>query len=266
MEPIIEIKNLTHIYSPNTPFEQRALDQVNLTIYRGEYLGIIGRTGSGKSTLIQHLNGLIRPTEGEVLFQGQDIWSSKELTHNIRFQVGLVFQYPEYQLFEETVYKDIAFGPRNMKLDEQEIDRRVRQAAAFAGLSEEILARSPFELSGGQKRRVAIAGVIAILGVSALAALSGSAEGTGLLYASSILVTVASVIQFIAGIKGIGACSAPQKAASCVKWGIIIAILAIISIIIGFVGGGQFSITSLVLNLLLPGLYVYGAMQMKGTA
>ena len=162
MEPIIEIKNLTHIYSPNTPFEQRALDQVNLTIYRGEYLGIIGRTGSGKSTLIQHLNGLIRPTEGEVLFQGQDIWSSKELTHNIRFQVGLVFQYPEYQLFEETVYKDIAFGPRNMKLDEPEIDRRVRQAAAFAGLSEEILARSPFELSGGQKRRVAIAGVIAM--------------------------------------------------------------------------------------------------------
>ena len=149
MEPIIEIKNLTHIYSPNTPFEQRALDQVNLTIYRGEYLGIIGRTGSGKSTLIQHLNGLIRPTEGEVLFQGQDIWSSKELTHNIRFQVGLVFQYPEYQLFEETVYKDIAFGPRNMKLDEPEIDRRVRQAAAFAGLSE-------------QKRRVAIAGVIAM--------------------------------------------------------------------------------------------------------
>ena len=162
MEPIIEIKNLTHIYSPNTPFEQRALDQVNLTIYRGEYLGIIGRTGSGKSTLIQHLNGLIRPTEGEVLFQGQDIWSSKELTHNIRFQVGLVFQYPEYQLFEETVYKDIAFGPRNMKLDEPEIDRRVRQAAAFAGLSEEIRARSPFELSGGQKRRVAIAGVIAM--------------------------------------------------------------------------------------------------------
>ena len=162
MEPIIEIKNLTHIYSPNTPFEQRALDQVNLTIYRGEYLGIIGRTGSGKSTLIQHLNGLIRPTEGEVLFQGQDIWSSKELTHNIRFQVGLVFQYPEYQLFEETVYKDIAFGPRNMKLDEPEIDRRVRQAAAFAALSDEILARSPFELSGGQKRRVAIAGVIAM--------------------------------------------------------------------------------------------------------
>lgn len=162
MEPIIEIKNLTHIYSPNTPFEQRALDSVNLTIYQGETLGIIGRTGSGKSTLIQHLNGLVRPTSGQILFEGQDIWSSKELTHTIRFQVGLVFQYPEYQLFEETVYKDIAFGPRNMKLDEGEIDRRVRRAAAFAGLRDEVLSRSPFELSGGQKRRVAIAGVIAM--------------------------------------------------------------------------------------------------------
>ncbi len=162
MEPIIEIKGLSHIYSPNTPFEQRALDGIDLTIYRGEYLGIIGRTGSGKSTLIQHLNGLMRPTAGQVLFEGQDIWSSKALTHSIRFQVGLVFQYPEYQLFEETVYKDIAFGPRNMKLDEAEIDRRVRRAAAFAGLGDEILQRSPFELSGGQKRRVAIAGVIAM--------------------------------------------------------------------------------------------------------
>ena len=162
MEPIIEIKGLSHIYSPNTPFEQRALDGIDLTIYRGEYLGIIGRTGSGKSTLIQHLNGLMRPTAGQVLFEGQDIWSSKALTHSIRFQVGLVFQYPEYQLFEETVYKDIAFGPRNMKLDEAEIDRRVRRAAVFAGLGDEILQRSPFELSGGQKRRVAIAGVIAM--------------------------------------------------------------------------------------------------------
>ncbi len=162
MEPIIELKHLTHIYSPNTPFAHRALDDVSLTIFRGEYLGIIGRTGSGKSTLIQHLNGLIAPTQGQVLFEGQDIWSSKALTHSIRFQVGLVFQYPEYQLFEETVYKDIAFGPRNMNLDEQEIDRRVRQAAAFAGLKEEVLSRSPFELSGGQKRRVAIAGVIAM--------------------------------------------------------------------------------------------------------
>lgn len=162
MEPIIEIKNLTHIYSPNTPFEQRALDQVNLTIYRGEYLGIIGRTGSGKSTLIQHLNGLIRPTEGEVLFQGQDIWSSKELTHNIRFQVGLVFQYPEYQLFEETIAKDIAYGPTNMKLPQAEIDERVRESMAAVGLAPELADQSPFALSGGQKRRVAIAGVIAM--------------------------------------------------------------------------------------------------------
>ena len=162
MEPIIEINHLTHIYSPNTPFAQRALDDVSLTIYEGEYLGIIGRTGSGKSTLIQHLNGLLRPTQGEILFQGKDIWSSKELTHSIRFQVGLVFQYPEYQLFEETVYQDIAFGPRNMKLPEEEVDRRVRQAASFAGLGDHVLERSPFELSGGQKRRVAIAGVIAM--------------------------------------------------------------------------------------------------------
>ena len=162
MEPIIEVKNLTHIYSPNTPFEQKALDSIDLTIYRGEYLGIIGRTGSGKSTLIQHLNGLIKPTAGQIFFEGQDIWSSKELTHSIRFHVGLVFQYPEYQLFEETVYKDIAYGPKNMKLGEVEIDRRVRRAAAFAGLSDEVLNRSPFELSGGQKRRVAIAGVIAM--------------------------------------------------------------------------------------------------------
>ena len=162
MEPIIEIKNLTHIYSPNTPFEQTALDNIDLTIYRGEYLGIIGRTGSGKSTLIQHLNGLMKPTAGQIFFEGQDIWSSKELTHSIRFQVGLVFQYPEYQLFEETVYKDIAYGPKNMKLDEAEIDRRVRRAADFAGLSDAVLERSPFELSGGQKRRVALAGVIAM--------------------------------------------------------------------------------------------------------
>ncbi|MBP3319364.1 MAG: ATP-binding cassette domain-containing protein, partial [Ruminiclostridium sp.] len=125
MEPIIEIKNLTHIYSPNTPFQQTALDNIDLTIYRGEYLGIIGRTGSGKSTLIQHLNGLMKPTAGQILFEGKDIWSSKAMIHDIRFQVGLVFQYPEYQLFEETVYKDIAYGPRNMKLDEAEVDRRV---------------------------------------------------------------------------------------------------------------------------------------------
>ena len=162
MEPIISLKQLTHIYSPNTPFEQRALDSIDLDIHPGEYLGIIGRTGSGKSTLIQHLNGLAKPTSGQVLFEGQDIWADKALTHSIRFQVGLVFQYPVYQLFEETVYRDIAFGPKNMKLDEAEIDRRVRRAAEFAGLKEDVLERSPFELSGGQKRRVAIAGVIAM--------------------------------------------------------------------------------------------------------
>ena len=162
LEPIISLKQLTHIYSPNTPFEQRALDRIDLDIHPGEYLGIIGRTGSGKSTLIQHLNGLAKPTSGQVLFEGQDIWADKALTHSIRFQVGLVFQYPEYQLFEETVYRDIAFGPKNMKLDEAEIDRRVRRAAEFAGLKEDVLERSPFELSGGQKRRVAIAGVIAM--------------------------------------------------------------------------------------------------------
>ena len=135
---------------------------MDFTAYRGEYLGIIGHTGSGKSTLIQHLNGLLKPTSGRVLFEGQDIWESKERTRQTRFQVGLVFQYPEYQLFEETVYKDIAFGPKNMKLDDGEIDRRVRQSAEFVGLGPEILEQSPFELSGGQKRRVAIAGVIAM--------------------------------------------------------------------------------------------------------
>ena len=162
MEPIIEIKNLTHIYSPNTPFEQRALDQVNLTIYRGEYLGIIGRTGSGKSTLIQHLNGLIRPTEGEVLFQGQDIWSSKELTHNIRFQVGLVFQYPEYQLFEVDVLSDVCFGPKNQGLSPEECEKNAREALELVGFPEKYYRQSPFELSGGQKRRAAIAGVLAM--------------------------------------------------------------------------------------------------------
>ncbi len=162
VEAIIELKHLTHIYSPNTPFQQTALDNIDLSVYQGECLGIIGRTGSGKSTLIQHLNGLIKPTQGQVLFQGQDIWHNKALTHSIRFQVGLVFQYPEYQLFEETVYRDIAYGPRNMKLEEAEVDRRVRAAAEFAKLPTSVLERSPFALSGGQKRRVAIAGVIAM--------------------------------------------------------------------------------------------------------
>ncbi|MEG1879252.1 MAG: energy-coupling factor transporter ATPase, partial [Pseudoflavonifractor sp.] len=144
------------------PFERGALTDVDFTAYRGEYLGIIGQTGSGKSTLIQHLNGLLKPSSGRILFDGNDIWENKERTRKTRFQVGLVFQYPEYQLFEETVYKDIAFGPKSMKLSEAEIDRRVRQAAEFVGVSQAVLDQSPFELSGGQKRRVAIAGVIAM--------------------------------------------------------------------------------------------------------
>lgn len=162
MEPILQTEKLSHIYSMGTPFEHGALVDVDFTAYRGEYLGIIGHTGSGKSTLIQHLNGLLKPTSGRVLLEGQDIWQSKSLTRQARFRVGLVFQYPEYQLFEETVYQDIAFGPKNMGLDSSEIDRRVRQAAEFVGLPDTQLTRSPFELSGGQKRRVAIAGVIAM--------------------------------------------------------------------------------------------------------
>ena len=162
MEAILETKKLSHIYSAGTPFERAALADVDFAAYPGEYLGIIGHTGSGKSTLIQHLNGLLKPTSGQVLFQGTDIWTDLKTTRRTRFQVGLVFQYPEYQLFEETVYKDISFGPRNMGLDEKEIDRRVRSAAYFVGLRDDQLGQSPFELSGGQKRRVAIAGVIAM--------------------------------------------------------------------------------------------------------
>ncbi len=162
MNPIIETKALTHIYSQGTPFQRYALDGVDFSVNQGEFMGIIGHTGSGKSTLIQHLNGLLKPSSGTVLFEGKDIWSDKFFTRDVRFQVGLVFQYPEYQLFEETVYKDIAFGPKNMKLDEKEIDRRVREAAAFVELPDDVLELSPFELSGGQKRRVAIAGVIAM--------------------------------------------------------------------------------------------------------
>ena len=162
MNAIIETKQLTHIYSAGTPFERGALLEVDFSAMEGEYLGIIGHTGSGKSTLIQHLNALLKPTSGQVLFQGQDVWADPARTRQTRFQVGLVFQYPEYQLFEETVYKDISFGPKNMGLDEKEVDRRVREAAAFVGLRDDKLEKSPFELSGGQKRRVAIAGVIAM--------------------------------------------------------------------------------------------------------
>lgn len=162
MEPILQVQNLTHTYSAGTPFEHVALKNMNFSVERGEFIGIIGHTGSGKSTLMQHLNGLLKPTSGKVLLDGIDIWSDKKLTRQARFRVGLVFQYPEYQLFEETVYKDIAFGPKNMGLSKEEIDRRVREAAGFVGLSEAQLQMSPFDLSGGQKRRVAIAGVIAM--------------------------------------------------------------------------------------------------------
>ena len=162
MEPILQVKNLNYVYSIGTPFEHKALDNVSFSINRGEFIGIIGHTGSGKSTLMQHLNGLLKPSSGEILLDGKDIWSDKNLTRQARFRVGLVFQYPEYQLFEETVYKDIAFGPKNMKLSDEEVDRRVREAAGFVGLTEEQLQVSPFDLSGGQKRRVAIAGVIAM--------------------------------------------------------------------------------------------------------
>lgn len=162
MTPILEIKNLSHVYSAGTPFEHIALENVSFSINRGEFIGIIGHTGSGKSTLIQHLNGLLKPTSGQILLDGEDIWSNKKLTRQARFRVGLVFQYPEYQLFEETVYRDIAFGPKNMGLKADEVDRRVREAASFVGLTDAQLQVSPFELSGGQKRRVAIAGVIAM--------------------------------------------------------------------------------------------------------
>ena len=162
MNPILEVKDLNYIYSIGTPFEHKALDNVSFAVNRGEFIGIIGHTGSGKSTLMQQLNGLLKPTSGQVLLDGKDIWSDKKFTRQARFRVGLVFQYPEYQLFEETVYKDIAFGPKNMGLSAEEIDRRVREAAGFVGLTEKQLEVSPFDLSGGQKRRVAIAGVIAM--------------------------------------------------------------------------------------------------------
>ena len=162
MEPILQVQNLNYIYSAGTPFEHQALDDVSFSVNRGEFIGIIGHTGSGKSTLMQQLNGLLKPTSGKILLDGKDIWSDKKLTRQARFRVGLVFQYPEYQLFEETVYKDIAFGPKNMGLKAEEIDRRVREAAAIVGLTEAQLEVSPFDLSGGQKRRVAIAGVIAM--------------------------------------------------------------------------------------------------------
>ena len=162
MTPVLETKQLCHTYGEGTPFRHDALQNIDFEVRPGEFLGIIGHTGSGKSTFIQHLNGLLKPTSGQILFHGEDIWKDKAFTRDVRFRVGLVFQYPEYQLFEETVYDDIAFGPKNMGLDSEEVDRRVRRAAGFAGIKEENLKKSPFDLSGGQKRRAAIAGVIAM--------------------------------------------------------------------------------------------------------
>ncbi|MBP3266850.1 MAG: energy-coupling factor transporter ATPase [Ruminococcus sp.] len=159
---ILETQELTYTYSAGTPFEKTAVDHVSLKIEEGQMVGVMGHTGSGKSTLIQHFNGLLQHTSGKVLLDGKDIWADKNKIRDVRFQVGLVFQYPEYQIFEETVFKDIAFGPKNMGLDEAEIKRRVLETAHDIGLSEALMERSPFELSGGQKRRVAIAGVMAM--------------------------------------------------------------------------------------------------------
>ncbi len=159
---VIRAENISFVYSPGTAFEKTALDDVSFEIEEGEFVGIIGHTGSGKSTLVQLVNGLLRPTKGRIFLEDKDIWEKPKKIRNVRFRVGMVFQYPEYQLFEETVYKDISFGPRNMGLEEEEIDKRVRKAAAFTGLRDELLNVSPFDLSGGEKRRAAIAGVIAM--------------------------------------------------------------------------------------------------------
>ncbi|HCM24782.1 MAG TPA: energy-coupling factor transporter ATPase, partial [Ruminococcaceae bacterium] len=162
MIPLLETQDLCYTYGAGTPFEKKAVQNVSVKIHQGEFIGVIGHTGSGKSTLIQMLNGLIRPTSGKVLLSGRDIWEDPKKIRAVRFKVGMVFQYPEDQLFEETVLKDIQFGPRNMALPESEIERRARAAAKFVGLPDDLLDKSPFELSGGEKRRVAIAGVIAM--------------------------------------------------------------------------------------------------------
>lgn len=159
---VIRTEHLTHVYSQGTSFEQSAVTDVSVEIPRGQMIGVIGHTGSGKSTLIQHFNGLLKPTSGKIYLDGEDIWENPKEIRKVRFKVGLVFQYPEYQLFEDTVYKDIAFGPKNMGLSEEEVDKRVRDAAHFVDLKPQYMEKSPFELSGGQKRRVAIAGVIAM--------------------------------------------------------------------------------------------------------
>ncbi len=160
--PIISLENVTHTYGEGTPISVSAIKNINLDIESGELVGIIGHTGSGKSTLIQHLNGLLKPTSGRVLIDGEDIWANKKNIRGVRFKVGLCFQYPEYQLFEDTVFKDIAFGPKNMGLNSDEIKQRVLSAAKYVGLKPELLNKSPFDLSGGEKRRAAIAGVMAM--------------------------------------------------------------------------------------------------------
>lgn len=162
MEPILQVQHLTHTYSVGTPFQRSAVEDMSFDVYEGEFLGVIGHTGSGKSTLIQHLNGLLKPTEGQILLGGRDIWAEPKKIRQVRFRVGLVFQYPEYQLFEETVYKDIAFGPSNQGKTGDELDHCVREAARLVGIRDDQMDKSPFELSGGQKRRVALAGVLAI--------------------------------------------------------------------------------------------------------
>lgn len=160
--PILTMQGVTHLYNEGMPSESKAIDNINLDIEEGELVGVIGHTGSGKSTLVQHFNGILKPNSGKVIVDGVDIWSDKKTTREARFKVGLCFQYPEYQLFEETVYKDISFGPKNMHLSDEEIAKRVVSAAAYVGLKRELLEKSPFDLSGGEKRRAAIAGVIAM--------------------------------------------------------------------------------------------------------
>ena len=162
MEPILQVKDLTHTYGAGTPFQRSAVEHMSFDVNEGEFLGIIGHTGSGTSTLIQHLNGLLQPTAGEILLRGKNIWAEPKKIREVRFKVGLVFQYPEYQLFEETVYKDIAFGPANQGKTGDELDYAVREAAKLVGIRDDQLEKSPFELSGGQKRRVALAGVLAM--------------------------------------------------------------------------------------------------------
>ncbi len=162
MSCVLELKNLSFVYGKGTPFEKKAVDNVSLKIEKGEFIGVIGHTGSGKSTLMQMLNGLIRPSSGQVLLDGNDIWAQPKKIRDVRFRVGMVFQYPEYQLFEETVYKDISFGPQNQGKEGEALDKAVRDAADFTGLKPSLLEKSPFDLSGGEKRRAAIAGVIAM--------------------------------------------------------------------------------------------------------